>query len=267
MIPSLAALRIRDRIERRRPDSPRHAPIYKRWLAACNGLDSKQNACGRIPLFTPWKRLDSNDKMQFHKTIDLSENDRYWGGQYETPYDGKDVDRVLSATEPRDKWSVEHVVPRSKINGRAPGRAENDWLGWDLATRGANSERGNLPLVLWPSPSMPVGRVQISGDRDHFNPIEEHKDRLARRWMFVRATYSPIERISEPSNSQKKHADTIIELCSTNGPSYAEERLHLFLVELAKREFGIAWTNPLIDKNKKHEFLKDDEFKKLVFGP
>jgi hypothetical protein len=58
--------------------------------------------------------------------------------------------------------------------------------------------------------------------------------------------------------------------CEHNGVPLVlkrDERLHLFLAELAKREFGIAWTNPLIHETKKHEFLKHDEFKRLVFGP
>jgi hypothetical protein len=235
--------------------------VYYKWIRACT-----QGTGDTIPEFQAWGGLDSRDKMEFHAFVNKSENDRFSMGQYELPYSGIDIDTSLGADVEEDKWSIEHILPRSRVNGRRPGNAENDWLGWDTATRGMNSTRSNLPLVLWPTPGLPVGRVKIPGDVMHFNPLEEHKDRLARRWIFLRATYAFVDRLAAPSKSQMENANDIIELCLKERPGFAESRLQTFLTDKAQALFGIPWTNPLIKEKTKLLFLGDDEFATLVFG-
>jgi hypothetical protein len=144
-------------------------------------------------------------------------------------------------------YSIEHVVPRSMVNGKSPGRAEDDFFGWDLADRHANSDRSNLPLVLWPLQHISGrGRVWISGEL-HYNPLEEHKARLARRWIYIRCTYFLDDDIDLPSDAQQKNIKLIIETAKTRNSTqrYAEERLHMFLVQRCKSEYSVDWKNPL----------------------
>lgn len=261
---SLSALALWKLHDASSAESARYRPTlgqlasYFKWIKACGGWENK-------PAFPPWKSLDSDDKMAFHRTVDRSENDRFSRGQYEGPYSGLDIDVILRTENYSKKWSVEHVLPRSLVNGREGGAAENDWFGWDVAARGKNSERGNLPLVLWPWPELRVGVVDIEGET-HYNPLEEHKARLARRWIYTRATYALDDSIAPPSNAQKKHSRDIAALCIATPLSYAEKRLHSFLSKRVEDELGKAWENPL---NRSPEdrtlFLRDPEFLAVVF--
>lgn len=236
----------------------RQLAAHVEWIRACGGWRNK-------PVFPPWSSLSSDDKMAFHKTVDESENDRFSRGQYFGPYCGLDIDQILAAEQPARRWSIEHVLPRSKINGRAPGAAENDWFAWDVATRGANARRGNLPLVLWPTPGEPVGVVIYDGER-HFNPLEEHKARLARRWTYCRATYALEDALERPSRAQVYNRERIARLCAETAVGYAEERLHLFLIERVKKEFDKTWKNPLNGTiQDRRTFLSDEAFLDLIF--
>jgi hypothetical protein len=159
---------------------------WEAWMKAC----TDGNGIGSRPDVKAWKKTRAKDKQTFYNLIDRSENDRFSMGQYNTPYTGQDIDIIMQ----NRSWSIEHTLPRSFVNGRSPGEAEDDWLGWDVADRRANSTRSNLPLVLWKTPDLKVGKVDINGEI-HFNPIDDFKARLARRWLFLRATYSEIDDI------------------------------------------------------------------------
>jgi hypothetical protein len=236
----------------------RQLEAYFAWIKACGGWENK-------PDFPAWDGLSSTAKMRFHKTVDRSENDRFSGGQYDGPYSGFDIDVILRTQNNSKKWSIEHVLPRSKVNGRNTGKAENDWFGWDVATRGRNSQRGNLPLVLWPTPSLSIGVVNFDGEK-HYNPLEEHKARLARRWIYSRATYGLDDSLAPPSDAQRKHAREIGALCSSASLSYAEKRLHSFLTTRVEQELGKDWKNPL-NTSPEHRklFLDNEEFLGFVF--
>ena len=274
MLPNLSALSIADHVavgvvvvassssssSSTDPNKPKNKnntqTWWTKWLHACTSTESRLP-----PDFTGWKRVRGNDKRRFYKLINDSENDKFSAGQYNTPYLNKDIDYILSTR----RWSIEHVLPRSFVNGRRPGSAENDWLGWDVADRGANSSRSNLPLVLWPTPGLKQGRVTINGVK-HYNPTEEHKARLARKWVFLRASYAFIDVLSPPSEAQKAHAHDIFEHIKRTRVGYAENRFQFKLEESVENMFGQRWINPLYDGENAHMFLDSDDFVDLVFG-
>lgn len=226
------------------------------WLRACGDGNL------RPPDFESWRLLRSTEKAEFYKLVDLSENDRFSKGNYMLPYTrAKDIDALLSDRQ----WSVEHVLPRSKVNGHSPGSAENDVFGWEPAYRGTNSSRSNLPLVLWPMPDTNVGRVDIDGET-HFNPLEAHKARLARRWLYLRATYANVDVIEPPSKAQSTQRDAIIELVKSTRLEYAELRLGGLLSQFVLKKYGRRWRNPLYDKDLADKFLGSEEWIVTVFN-
>ena len=105
--------------------------------------------------------------------------------------------------------------------------------------------------------------VTMNGEK-HYNPPEEHKDRLARRWIYIRATYAFANVLASPSIAQVKHADAIFKLVSETQPSAEELALHN---ELSNRYGG--WRNPLMFPGDERDgFLQSKGFQMLVFeGP
>jgi len=228
---------------------------WERWIGACTagtGYDAR-------PDFKRWKSVKGKEKHEFYELINRSENDRFSAGQYEGPYTGDDIDVIMQ----NEKWSIEHVLPRSLVNGRDAGEAEEDWLGWDVANRDANSDRSNLPLVLWPTPDLPTGRVRVGGVA-HYNPLEAHKARLARKWLFLRATYFQVDYLDPPSAAQKIHALETIKNVRSVRIGYAESRFQVFLQEYVAERFKTTWKNPLYGANPEL-FLDNEEWRALVF--
>ena len=230
--------------------------VWTEWIDECTG------GAGFVarPRFKTWKSVKGREKHEFYELIDASENDRYSGGQYEGPYTGDDIDVIMKS----GKWSIEHVLPRFMVNGRAPGEAEEDWLGWDVADRDANSRRSSLPLVLWPTSDLPVGRVVIDG-RPHFNPLDKHKARLARKWLFLRATYFEVDDLKPPSSAQRQHASSIVQTVKNTPIGYAERRFQRLLEEHVSAKFGTTWVNPLY-RERASVYLDSSDWNALVFG-
>ena len=145
--------------------------------------------------------------------------------------------------------SVEHVLPRIRVNSSEAGMAENDPNGFVLADRRANSRRGALPLVLWRTCDDTVHSdnptksriVSLDGER-HFLPPLSHRARLARKWLFLRATYSDVDRIDPPSTAQTKHKNDIIHLCETTPALTYEKTMN----RMYRERFD--WHNPLIEQ-------------------
>ena len=204
---------------------------FKTWTDACGK--------GSPPRFIKWKKQSSEDKREFREAADRAENDKFSGGQYLSPYKLVDIDRMI-----KDRvYSIEHVLPRSKINGQAPGAAEDDPLGWVLATRSANSSRSNLPLVLWYTDDLQEGRVEINGVT-HYNPPNRMKARLARKWFYIRACYGKIDDLTSPSAAQVKNRDGILANVKKTPVGAAERKMHSILIE----KLG-GWHNPLLEGN------------------
>ncbi|MDA9603624.1 hypothetical protein N9S30_00550 [bacterium] len=211
-------------------------------------------ACGKEhPPFKKWKSMRSKDKNAFHDIV------QRLGPRYTTSYTNSNVKDLRS----RLHQSIEHIFPRSKVNADRPGVTEDDVFGWASVDRDANSMRSNLPLVLWPTKGLPEGIVDIDGEA-HYNPPNEHKARLARRWVYVRATYAFINVLASPSVAQQENADAIFKLIADTSPSPVELALHQ---ELSKKYGG--WRNPLMLQGEERDgFLKSKGFHMLVFqGP
>lgn len=246
-LPSLTSLRI----------SQENETPWDRWVDAC----TDGGGWSARPAFRTWRSVSATQKHRFYHLINQSENDRFSAGQYNGPYTDDDIDVILQT----GRWSIEHVLPRAVVNGRAPGEAEEDWLGWDVADSRANSGRSNLPLVLWPTPGMETGRVRFEDDpQTHFNPVAAHKARLARKWLFLRATYSRIDRIDVPSVSQRRYADAIIANVRETRIGYAERRFQVLLEEEVSSSSAAKWSNPLYGPLA-DDFLSERGWKALVF--
>lgn len=201
---------------------------FREWSALCGTVRPR------------WKRWgNTREKTTFRVMANLSENDRFSGGQYTLPYSLDDIDKMIR----EETSSIEHILPRSLVNGKLPGAAEADIFGWDVCHRTLNSVRSNLPLALWPN-DMRVGVVNVGGVK-HFNPPAENRDRLARRWLYVRATYQGIDHLAPPSAAQLAHADAIIEVVRASPLSYAEKRFHGLLEEYVRNAYRTTWGNPL----------------------
>lgn len=228
---------------------------WERWIAACTAGSGYHSR----PEFKRWKSVKGKEKHEFYELINRSENDRFSAGQYEGPYTGDDIDVIMETK----KWSIEHVLPRSRVNGRAPGEAEEDWLGWDVADRDANSDRSNLPLVLWPTNGLPTGRVRVGGVA-HYNPPEQYKARLARKWLFLRATYFEVDYLDPPSAAQKERATDIIQHVRRTPIGYAERRFQALLEQHVSKRFKTTWKNPLYGTSP-DLFLDDGDWRALVF--
>jgi len=211
------------------------------------------HACGKEhPEFKKWGSMRSRHKNAFHDIVERL------GPKYLTSYTNSNVKDLRSW----QRLSVEHILPRSRVNANHPGAAENDPFGWASVDRDANSIRSNLPLVLWPTKGLPEGILDIDGET-HYNPPEEHKARLARRWVYVRATYAFLNVLASPSIAQQENADAILNLISNSPPSPEELELHQ---ELSKKYNG--WRNPLMFQEERYGFLKSRGFHMLVFqGP
>jgi hypothetical protein len=167
-----------------------------------------------------------------HAIAAEADDDEVPGGDFVSVYEEEDIDDVLRERT----WSVEHVVPRSHVNGAGPGDAEDDPLGWDVATRRANGERSNLPLVLWAEEER-TGIVEIDGEV-HFSPPKDQRARLARKWLFVRKTYG--SSIRPPSTAQTKRFAEILDLVRNYPVRKAEKKFH----SMFKARYG--WSNPLL---------------------
>lgn len=212
-------------------------------------------ACGVRPHMKHWKKLKGKDKRRLlHSVAERADDDDDLHGAYLTVYDQMDIDDVMK----NRVWSVEHVVPRSHINGRGPGDAEDDFVGWVVATRSANSQRGNKPLMLWNDKDgqLAFGPILIDG-KMHFAPPSAQRARLARKWLFLRATYPDID---PPSKAQQRHASDIVALAQHDRPSKAELRVN------QDHRMRHGWANPLLESGAE-KFYSDPEWRALVFGP
>jgi len=220
-------------------------------------------ACGTRPSFRGWRNLKGSQKRALlHDVARDADDDTLPDGDYVSAYEEVDIDDMFSG---RRQWSVEHVVPRSHINGRGAHPAENDPLGWIEATGAANSRRSNHPLYLWPDPqptgelgtlsiALPNTLVRVDGTV-HYVPPMEQRARLARKWLFIRATYPGID---PPSPAQTARAAQIVALVQHYPIQPAERRVNEHYRET------MGWANPLLEKGGER-WLEDVAWRTLIF--
>lgn len=220
------------------------------------------------PRFPAYEMMDGQDKWRdFHK-LAMEADDHPNGlymfetheGSYLTPYMQYDIVGVLD----KRVYSIEHVVPRSYMPFRGHP-AENDPHGWIDSYVFANQKRSNQPLVLWDAPNIPTkfqGSYDIDGV-DHCVPPLEQRARLARKWLYIRATYGGSEEgsIRPPSLAQSEHKQNILHLVDNNPPQAAEVRMDQLL-----RNASRGWGNPLIaHPEDARQLLYDVGWQRLVF--
>jgi hypothetical protein len=218
--------------------------------------DDWLNACGRRPDFKSWKNVrGKNKRILLHHYAARADDDVETGGDYLSAYDQMDIDEILE----RNTYSVEHVVPRSHIYGKNSGPGEDDPIGWVEATRAANSRRSNYPLYLWPNPDgtlAPPNTLVTVDNELHYVPPSEQRGRLARKWLFIRATYTGIQ---PPSAAQRNRAAEIVALAQYGQIQPAERRVNRDY----RRRLG--WANPLLEYGAER-WYGDAEWLALVFG-
>lgn len=210
-------------------------------------------ACGERPAFKSWSSMRAKDKREMlHDVAAKADDDTEPDGNYLTAYEQLDIDDLTS-----NNWSVEHVVPRSHIHGRQ--LAKNDPVGWIEATRSANSRRSNYPLYLWTDTdgtiALPNTLVRVD-DELHYVPPEEQRGRLARKWLFIRASYLGIQ---PPTTAQCKRAAYIVALAQHDPIHSAERRLN----EDYRNMYG--WANPLLEDDA-NQWYSNAEWRALVFA-
>lgn len=176
-------------------------------------------------------------------------------GDYLSPYAQLDIEQIMS----EERWSVEHVLAQSFETVPNSG-VRDDPIAWMTATRVANSRRSNHFLMLWPDErggkiAIPNTVVRIDGEL-HFVPPFEQRARLARKWMYARATYAGC--IVPPSKAQRKFASRIVALVKHYPIQPAERRVNSI------HDSMFAWSNPLLGNNA-DVWLDDVEWRNLVF--
>jgi hypothetical protein len=238
-LPSLVSLSLESTAQQKKP-------IQVRWYEACGRGES-------MPIYKQWNSLRADDKATLlHRIAEAADDDEDPTNSYLTPYELIDTDDVRL----QRLWSVEHIVPRSHTHGAV---AKNDPNGWIQATRKANSARGNMPLVLWRlvgeekgSMDKPSNTVWREGGHAFYVPPLWQRARLARKWLYIRATYGADVKPMHPV--QRAHLHEILTLVEEDGPSLVEIRVNNIIM------YKTGWSNPLIDAEKAALFLNDSDW-------
>lgn len=192
---------------------------------------------------------------------------------YRSPYLHKRPEELLY----NNTYSVEHVLPRDRIHNDT---YESDPYGWVLADRKENRIRSNYPLLLWPRETPESIRVNQKAHlctvetnvidsngteqtvtEKHYEPPENEKARLARKWLYMRATYYTC--VDPPSHAQSKHMANIVALCKNTPPTPTEIEIG------AKVEQIVGFNNPLLSSEQEeiaNTFYDNATFRALVNG-
>lgn len=222
--------------------------------------DKWLEACGPRPDFKPWDSLSSKEK---HKLLHLvaaeADDDSSKDGSYLSAYYELDIDEMIDNPVYGLRTSVEHVLPRSFA--KANPAAQNDPITWIAATIKANSKRSNLPLYLWPEDDgqFAIPRSVIKDPKtgeEHYVPPFSQRARLARKWIFARASYGGLD---PPSRWQTENAHKIFALAKAFPPYPAEVAVN----SIYKRDLN--YFNPLVDPDA-NQWYDDREFRKMVMS-
>ena len=145
----------------------------------------------------------------------------------------------------QNRYSVEHVVPRSKIDDASD--LEADPYNWILATRSENSRRSNTPLKLWldtPGPPNARGCFQKIDGELHYLPPSDQRARLARKWLYAHATYP--HDVDPPTVAQLRNLGKIVALVHDTPILAAEQQVANALSHM------LNYKNPLLSDDADH---------------
>ena len=209
----------------------------RRWLRAVGGR----------PDLPSWKRVGRRKHAWLHD-LALAAND------YTSVYEEAPA-KVLMA---QNRYSVEHVVPRSKIDDGSD--AESDPFAWVMASRKANARRSNYPLKLWPDApweAVVENSLQEIDGEVHYVPPAEQRARLARKFLYAHATYP--HGTDTPSVAQLRHLKEIVKLVHAHPVQKAEQQVADALSSL------LGYHNPLLGKDAA-EMLQTLDWEALLRG-
>ena len=190
---------------------------YEEWISACMGKDTSN-----LPHIAAWKNVSSNRKWR------LLHNPAKRATDYVSAYKEVDAETLIN----ENRYSVEHVLPKSYAKDKSRSGASGDFNNWVEADRDENSKRGNRPLQLWPDSK----GISLT----HYRPPENQRPRLARKWLFARVTYA-YENLRPPTDEQMAHMNDIVAYAKTSDPEEYEYKMNEFYKEAEQ------WSNPLLD--------------------
>ena len=263
-------------LHRLRISSPRHGDaavcsISQEWERQCERAPSRQSV--PIPRFKPWDELRSEDKYACMHGL----AEQLPTATYLSPYRELTIDHMKE----RGAWSVEHVWPRSKVDKSTPLGVQciSDPLGWMSADRIANSQRSNLPLLLWRmtgegvstssssldgknlaalSVWLSASRVNVDGEQ-LYAPLLRERARIARKWLYIRATYADV--IHPVSREQWDNRHNILALVKRYPVTDTEVEMN----DVHRRVF--MRSNPLVERQETADrWLDDPAWRARVFG-
>lgn len=188
-------------------------------------------AVGERPDLPSWKNVRRRKHMWLHKLAVDAEG-------YESAYEELPAAELMR----QQRYSVEHVVPRSKIDDASD--LEADPYNWIMATRKSNSERSNYFLKLWPDgPLRPKGGepFEMINGQQHYLPPADQRARLARKWLYAHATYP--HDIDPPSVAQLRNLNAIVKLAHSAPILAAEQQVADALHKL------LGYQNPLLTQD------------------
>lgn len=185
-------------------------------------------AVGERPTLPRWKSVRHRKHAWLHALALKAKG-------YASAYEELPVENLMAD----HRYSVEHVVPRSKIDDASD--AEADPYNWIQATRRANSRRSNHPLKLWPDePGVPRPSTsfELIDGQLHYLPPANQRARIARKWLYTHATY-PHE-IDAPSVAQLRNLSKIVALARDTPILLPEQQVADALYDL------LGYSNPLL---------------------
>lgn len=245
--------------------------ISREWERQCERTPPCQPLPS--PRFKPWDELRSEDKYACMHGL----AERLPTATYLSPY----RESTIGDMKERGAWSVEHVWPRSKVDKSTPLGVQciSDPLGWMTADRSANSQRSNLPLLLWRMPGEGVstsssaldGRnlaalsvllfaSRVNVDREQsYAPLLRERARIARKWLYIRATYADV--IHSVSREQWDNRHNILALVKRYPVTDTEVEMN----DVHRRVF--MRSNPLVESQASADrWLDDPAWRARVFG-
>lgn len=220
------------------------------FLSLCIGETATRRwlrAVGERPDLPAWKRVGRRKHAWLHDLALAADG-------YESAYEEVSAKALMA----QNRYSVEHVVPRSKIDDASD--AEADPFAWVMASRKANARRSNYPLKLWPDAPWEVvaeNSFQVIDGETHYVPPADQRARLARKFLYLHATY-PHE-TDTPSVAQLRHLDQIARLVHDYPVQKAEQQVADALSGL------LGYHNPLLSRDAS-EMLETLDWEALLRG-
>lgn len=218
-------------------DAPVGESVARLWL----------KAVGERPDLPKWRNVQHRKHTWLHDLAVEADG-------YESAYEELPAEDLMA----QNRYSVEHVVPRSRTDDAS--ELEGDPYNWIMATRTENSRRSNTPLKLWPdTPGRPnaQGRFQNLDGELHYLPPPDQRARLARKWLYARATYP--RDVDPPTVAQLKNLEKIVTLVRDTPIMTAERQVANELYEM------LHYKNPLLT-NDAADWYSTVDWHKLLSG-